>query len=87
MVYASGISILQSGVQTTFLKIINLGASATSDAIGAAAAKKIVEESGLNLERLVGIGVDGCSGRGEPQCLDLFQKLLARYRHAQMSQS
>eukprot|EP00795_Rhopilema_esculentum_P009772 gene9772-18305_t len=47
-------------IRTTFLKMANLGASATSDVIGAAI-QRILEESGLSLANLIGIGVDGCS--------------------------
>lgn len=47
-------------IKTTFLKIVPLGESATSDAIGAAI-QKVIENSGLTIQKLIGIGVDGCS--------------------------
>eukprot|EP00794_Sanderia_malayensis_P015248 gene15248-16822_t len=50
----------RQAIRTTFLKMLNLGASGTSDAIGAAV-KTTLEQAGLRLEKLIGIGVDGCS--------------------------
>ncbi len=47
-------------IVTTFLKIVPLGESATSEAIGDAICK-VLKDSGLTLDRLIGIGVDGCS--------------------------
>eukprot|EP00794_Sanderia_malayensis_P009455 gene9455-biopygen7804 len=47
-------------VRTTFFKMIDLGASAASDVIGAAI-KSYLEESGLSLNKLIAMGVDGCS--------------------------
>ena len=47
-------------IETTFLKMVPLGESATSDAIGDAICK-VINDSGLTLSKLIGIGVDGCS--------------------------
>ena len=47
-------------IVTTFRKIVPLGEFATSDAIGDAICK-VLRDSGLTLDRLIGIGVDGCS--------------------------
>lgn len=45
---------------TTFLKMVPLVEYASSDAIGDAICK-VLRDSGLTLDRLIGIGVDGCS--------------------------
>jgi hypothetical protein len=47
-------------IVTTFLEMVPLGKSATSDAIGDAICK-VIRDSGLTLDRLIGIRVDGCS--------------------------
>ena len=47
-------------IVTTFLKIVPLGEFATSDAIGDTICK-FLRDAGLTLDRLIGIGVDGCS--------------------------
>ena len=47
-------------IVTTFLKMVPLGESATSEAIGEAICK-VIKNSRLTLEKLIGIGVDGCS--------------------------
>ena len=53
-------SIHNQEIVTTFLKIVPLGEFATSDAIGDTICK-VLRDSGLTLDRLIGIGVDGCS--------------------------
>jgi hypothetical protein len=47
-------------IVTTFLKMVPLGESTTSDAIGEALCK-VIKDSRLTLGKLIGIGVDGCS--------------------------
>ena len=53
-------SVSKQCIRTTLFKMVNLVVSATSDVIGAAV-KSALEESGLSLDKLLGIGVDGCS--------------------------
>ena len=53
-------SVSTQSIRTTFLKMINLGPSATSDIIGAAI-ESVLATCGFSLEKLIGIGVDGCS--------------------------
>eukprot|EP00794_Sanderia_malayensis_P010435 gene10435-11529_t len=75
----------RQSIRATFLKMLNLGASGTSDTIRMAA-RKTLEQAGLGLENLIGIGVDGCSmivGVNHTShvlnhmCLHLFQSLSA----------
>ena len=47
-------------IVTTFLKMVPLGESATSEAIGEAICK-VTKDARLTLEKLIVIGVDGCS--------------------------
>eukprot|EP00794_Sanderia_malayensis_P010448 gene10448-11541_t len=49
----------RQSIRTTLLKMLNLGASGTSDTIGAAV-RKTLEQAGLCLQKLITIGVDGC---------------------------
>ena len=49
-----------NSIVTTFLKMIPLGESATSEAIGKATCK-VIKDFHLAIEKLIGIEVDGCS--------------------------
>ena len=53
-------SVHRQEIVTNFLKMVPLGESATSDAIGDAICE-VLKDSGLTLDRLIGIGVDDCS--------------------------
>ena len=66
-------------IVTNFLKMVPLGESGTLDAIGDAICE-VLKDSGLTLDRLIGIGVDGCGAMvGVHHSLaTYFRKLIPR---------